>query len=211
MNKAMMFPIHKNWVEMIFDGTKKFEFRNKLPKDLNVGMKIYFYETLGNMKQGITPVSETNPMPRYWCSYEGTGQVVGEATVKEIYVVEQDVEPTDFLYTLTPIDVVKLIKKNNCSGGNDLRILDDIDKIELTPYGFTNQQYAIELTDIIKYDEDWIGNIERDLQRVAENINYFDKLEFAPTEPIDKSEFVLWNSNKNINFNIQCPIYVFEK
>ena len=52
MNKAMIFPIHKKWVDMIFDGTKKFEFRNKISKHLVEGMKIYFYETLGKVHRG---------------------------------------------------------------------------------------------------------------------------------------------------------------
>lgn len=32
--KAILMPIHQNWFDMIADGTKNYEFRNKLPKAL---------------------------------------------------------------------------------------------------------------------------------------------------------------------------------
>ena len=170
MKKAMMFPIHKKWVDRIFNGRKKFEFRNKLPKHLAPGMKIYFYETLGKMKQGIIPVSENNPMPRYWCSYEGQGKVIGEAIVGKMYNLKNAKYPKK-IYDITGFSSVSLIAN-----------------------GFKWHDFAIEITNVIKYDGLWLGDKLTD-EDFYDDIteNYHDMLVHAPTEPIDKSKFYSWN------------------
>lgn len=199
MNKAMMFLIHKKWVDMIFDGTKKYEFRNKLPKDLVKGMKIYFYETLGKMKQGITPVSEINPMPRYWCSYEGLGMIVGEATVgRRIKVINF----VDGKWQEPKIDMVSL-------NGVVYK------KSKLEEIGYDYQQYAIELTNVIKYEkfeeQPNFGKVIWSTLCSANKIkghDYCDGCSYyidcsnettycmdclRPSAPIPKEKFVSWN------------------
>lgn len=251
MNKAMMFPIHKKWVDMIFNGTKKFEFRNKLPKHLVKGMKIYFYETLGDRK----PKSKWEDYPLYigydtyeepYASYvyEGTGMIVGEATVGEIYKIgvadrpfydQKKLRSWSKLETFTKEEQEKMGIPFEKGFHSWMPIGVD----ELSPYGYTNQKYAIELTNVIKYDEEWLENI------VCEDCKLFDggytnrinyetcsKLDTskcpyhnAPTSPIAKEEFILWNKyqlikddkekylseNPNVRFSPQAPIYVVER
>jgi len=162
MNKAMIFPIHKKWVDMIFDGSKDLEFRNKLPKDLKSGMKIYFYEALGDRKlihlwksyplyiqHRWSKNENTDELSNYVT--EGTGMIVGEATVGEIYELEYDKKYDEVLFKQNGV----VMWSNSFSSRN----------IE----GYTNQKYAIEVTNVIEYDE-----------------------------PIPKEEFISWNKVDNL-------------
>lgn len=60
----LIYPIYKIFADQIFDGKKPFEFRTKLPKEMQVGDKIYIYEPA---KKG------------------GCQMIVGEFTVGEIF------------------------------------------------------------------------------------------------------------------------------
>ena len=207
MNKAMMFPIHKNWVDKIFKGEKKFEFRNKLPKYLVKGMKIYFYETLGDRK----PKDKWEDYPLYigfdtyeepYASYvyEGQGMIVGEATVGEIY--RKDVHNKKRLITSYGMGDIILG-----------RPLDEEDRIYITDkfklQGYINQNYAIELTNVIKYDEAPICNTCeeekgdyhkyncRKYGMMKQNCIKYVENKNKPTSPIAKEEFVLWNKVKD--------------
>lgn len=60
---AIIYSLYKHWTNMILDNQKPIEFRTKLPKNLQIGSKIYLYET---KKHG------------------GYGAVVGECTVESI-------------------------------------------------------------------------------------------------------------------------------
>jgi len=190
MNRAMIFPIHKKWVDMIFDGTKKFEFRNKLPKHLKTGMKIYIYETQHKVK---TP---------YGFNVQ-KGQIVGEVTVGEIY----------------DNNVVSELYDKAYYGCHSLDYY--YEKVE--ELGYTGHKYAIELKNVIKYDEEWISenlsNLDYDW---VEEPPMIKLLENSPTSPIAKEEFVSWNKyekyrtyinnyNCNVIYPPQAPIYVVEK
>ena len=41
---AVIYPIYKVFNDLIFSGTKPFEFRTRLPKNLTTGTKVYIYE-----------------------------------------------------------------------------------------------------------------------------------------------------------------------
>jgi predicted transcriptional regulator len=246
MNKAMIFPIHKKWVDKIFNGSKKFEFRNKLPKHLVKGMKIYFYETLGdrkidksihkfryiqqqmrgknlildkmfsdieykNLPKGYVrkqmakevnkhfhPYTYTHrgygeeydneclqeiaeletPMfkriPVY--KYEGQGKIVGEATVGEIYNLKNAKYPKK-IYDITGFSSVSFIAN-----------------------GFSWHDFAIELTNVIKYDKEWLEDKRQELLEVGRDnqisTDYWLNVNHAPKVPIAKEEFVLWNKAK---------------
>lgn len=58
-----IFSIHKNYVDLIFKKEKPFEFRNILPKQINLGDIIYIYETAKN---------------------KGCQKIVGEVSVESI-------------------------------------------------------------------------------------------------------------------------------
>jgi len=119
----MIFPIHKEFVDMIFDGSKDLEFRNKLPKDLKPGMKIYFYEALGKTIKYNSKYCSTqncNDCNMQSC-HEGQGMIVGEATVGRIDSFDKNNSFVDFEWLQT--------------------------------IGYNNHKYAIKQTNVIKYDE----------------------------------------------------------
>jgi hypothetical protein len=49
MNKAVILPIRPNWSNMIKDGKKSFEFRNVIG-DIKTGTKVYLYESKGRRR-----------------------------------------------------------------------------------------------------------------------------------------------------------------
>ena len=194
MNKAMMFPIHKKWVDKIFKGEKKFEFRNKLPKHLKSGMKIYFYETKGkvvtkaytmgpyatDMETSEEHYVGTRVMPPI---HEGLGMIVGEATIKDIW----HISPGHYKHK-----GIFHIEFDNYTTSSYM-----INENEMKEIGYTNQNYAIELTNVIKYDKKWkLHAIENPIAKVINPkklTNYEKQILNSPTEPIAKEEFVLWN------------------
>ena len=64
----VIFSIRKNFLDLIFDGTKNIEFRKRIGKDIHEGDTIYFYETK---------------------AAGGSGMVVGEAKIKNIKPIER--------------------------------------------------------------------------------------------------------------------------
>ncbi len=139
MNKAIMIAIQPKWLKQIINGEKEFEFRNY---PIAKGTKVYLYESKGKFKQGITPVSETNPMPRYWCEYEGKGAVVAEFVVDECSKYYEE-------YPNSPYE-----RANVSFNAIDLQCgVETYDKEWLINQGYTNQKYAIKIKDLIVYDE----------------------------------------------------------
>lgn len=191
MNKAVMLPVQPKWVEMIKSGEKEYEFRNY---PLEVGMKVYIYESKGKflgyqlfnddgVYGDIMSLRQLQNQFEYthWYREEGvecfTKVYEGSGMVVAEAVVEECYE-LDYLFpdvTLTPLKIANHIREYQCSGGNDNLIL-NYDIEELKPLGYTNQRYAIKLKDIKFYDE-----------------------------PIDKSEFVLWN--KVVDIMKHTPTY----
>jgi hypothetical protein len=82
--------------------------------------------------------------------------------------------------------------------------------------GYTNQHYAMTITDLIVYDEEWQStniqtmNISEQYQ-APEDYNYNSKIANAPTLPIPYTEFVSWNKVTNLNKPNQGKTYVVEK
>lgn len=139
MNKAIIFSIRPKWTNKIFNGEKDYEFRTKLPKDIKVGMTCYIYET--KRKYYKTLYNLENPtktmlakVPNY-----GQGKVVGQFTVGDMYWYHYGYEKFHTYYD-------EVIKNPNYRYGT-------IDIENLQGMGFTNQEFAIKLDNIIKYDE----------------------------------------------------------
>ena len=111
MDYAWMLPIQPKWVDMIRSGVKEYEFR---PYKLEVGAKVYIYESKGKRKKGqcigsCDSYSETMdycPFANLWydenlyehvtckkglssiydvLEYEGAGAIVGSFVVEECY------------------------------------------------------------------------------------------------------------------------------
>ena len=49
----IIMSLHKQWAEKIFDGSKPFEFRTKLPNNFAIGDKVFVYETRANNGRGL--------------------------------------------------------------------------------------------------------------------------------------------------------------
>ena len=162
MNKQVMLSVRSKWVEQILNGTKTYEFRNRLPKDLVKGMVVNVYCTkekpylikeceldeFGNRYDtNIKLLKEIPILP--FKMYNG--KVVASFEVGEIYEIRcaDDVwynTKSSHIEFITPLKTYKL-------------------------QGYTNQRYAIEIT----------------------NLKIFDK-------PRELSEFLYVNNNKYDEF-----------
>lgn len=204
MNKAIMIPIQPKWSNMIKDGLKKFEFRNyAIPK----GTKVYLYESLGKSKP--KHLWESYPLyigfdttiGKYADNvFEGQGAVVAEFVVGECYEIEFKEDGTPYKEMWHDPDG----DWENISGETLTGKTEDI--IIWREYGastgYTNQKYAMEIKDLIVYDEEWQMSQYEIPSRYnglpidevpKEETNRIHKLVQAPEEPLDISEFVGWN------------------
>ena len=148
MNKAIFTPCKKKWLDMYRKGLKDMEFKGKNTKKWQVGMKVYFYESLGKKKH----IKLWEKYPEYYsrrydngegmmCDYitEGTGKVVMEAVIDIRYKVQiNGIYETDLIINR---DTNEHITLNN----------DDI--FELENIGYDDQPYTFKLKDIKFYDE----------------------------------------------------------
>ena len=50
----ILMSVRKHWIDMIKDGSKKLEFRNRIGKEFKIGNTIYFYESGKDGKKKIT-------------------------------------------------------------------------------------------------------------------------------------------------------------
>lgn len=130
------------------------------------GSKVYLYESLGREL-------------KCHCCHEGQGKVVAEFVVGEVY------ETNLGKYRGLDIAYHSYVK---------LGILTN-DKYR--EWGFANHSHAMEITDLIVYDEEWQCYIMEDSEFDDKYYaDYWTKLEDAPTEPLDISEFIGWNKRE---------------
>ncbi|WBK39993.1 hypothetical protein [PinkBerry-associated phage LS06-2018-MD08] len=187
MNKAIMLSVQPKWLSMILDGTKEYEFRGNNVKNFVDGMKIYFYESLGKKSATIENIKINGYTRNEFDKtiiYQGSGKVVGEAVIEDIYEPSYNEKWNKFdineflkderkgkfnlLYNFAPnlfITNPKLLSKKDYIDGFEKT------KSKLRSIGYDEQKYAIKLKDVVKYDE-----------------------------PIDKEEFAFYN--KWINSSI---------
>lgn len=91
MEEAVLLPFHKEWLDMIATGKKKFEFRNKIGKDYKEGMKVYLYITKHN---------------------GGSGMIEAEFTIGEILIFNYDMAQ---IRIIGKVDKIKEIQKTDLS------------------------------------------------------------------------------------------------
>lgn len=160
MKKAIMIPIQPKWSKMIKAGLKEFEFRNyKIPK----GMKVYIYEIIGKRLCGD-----------YLNGYihEGQGKVIAEFVVGEVHKLNFN-------------NVLEMVFADNLSY-NDIKQRGGVEYNYFTP---EKEYYAMEITNLIVYDEEW----QYDIGCNPVSMMRLNWLNNAPTSPLDISDFVGWN------------------
>jgi len=129
MNKALMVSIRSKWLEMILNGKKTFEFRNwKVDK----GTVIYFYCTKAKpiLYDGYKEYIGHNDFKEDSCPLNG--KVVAKAVVKEVYDLTNNEDSFNWITNNGKYTIEK-----------DMIGVDDAVKM-----GYTDQRYALELTDI---------------------------------------------------------------
>lgn len=167
MKKAIFLPMADGWCEPIFAGTKKYEFRSGNVKHFTKGQKIYFYESLGkkltfeSKGDQISSLIENKLSKREYelrknQTHEGLGMVVGEATISNLYRIGVADRPFyDQNTTVSWSRKEKFTKEERESMGipfdEGFHMWMPMDKSELEPYGWVDQEYAIGLTDVIRY------------------------------------------------------------
>jgi len=149
MPKSMIVSIRPEWLQMILNGEKEFEFRNwKVP----VGTALYFYCTKGKLYLHHRPTENCTTHYVVWDKpsvFHTTlnGKVVAKAVVDEVYIIDRT-QAVSYLRDFVPLDVQNHINKYDCAGGMDDKIIDDLDIIDLNKLGYTNQKYALKLKNI---------------------------------------------------------------
>jgi len=142
--------------------------------------------------------------------HEGQGKVVAESVVGECY---EFVEPSDdsvrYAHILRSKEI--LFDKPQYPGG--YRTSCCRSKKDFEDWGYTNQKFAHEITDLIFYDEDWqseqLSNLDYDW---VEEPHMIKKILNSPKSPLDISEFYGWNklnNNKGVGcgyMNICCDL-----
>jgi len=164
MNKALVVGIRSKWLEMILNGKKTFEFRNwKVP----VGTVIYFYCTKAipylindNQRWNGDEIvySDNFTLAHNFYSLSDlrnvdvkifNGQVVAKAVVKEVYEIEKwgDFASNSihekYYWNKKGFEFGEIWETHYLDLSND----EAIDK-HLKNIGYTDQRYALELTDI---------------------------------------------------------------
>ena len=141
-----MVAIQSKWLEMILNGKKTFEFRNwKVDK----GTVIYFYCTKADpiLYDGYKEYIGHNDFKED--CWQLNGQVVAKAVVKEIYEIEKwgDFASNSihekYYWNKKGFEFGEIWETHYLDLSND----EAIDK-HLKNIGYTNQCYALELTDI---------------------------------------------------------------
>jgi hypothetical protein len=132
--KTLMVSFQPKWAQMILSGKKKYEFRQGNFVNAKTGDKFLILESKGKKKS----ISSIVKYPKYHmsdcryeeCIYEGTGKVIGEFIVGEIY---DDIK--NFVY-------LKSTYKNPA-----YKIWETLEK-----QGYDNQKLAFEITQLKVYD-----------------------------------------------------------
>lgn len=207
-NLAILLSVKPQFTKMIMSGEKNFEFRTKIGKHWKKGVKVYVYESKG--KKIKCPYCDDglyyDGYDNHDCGncnggvgkvHEGVGAVVCEYVIGEIYRVSttwihDDLKEVDF--TNGKLDSIYFSGK---------KLLD------LYDMGYTNQRYAIEITNIIIYDKLFIYNCmdcKGDLKYECKICKYSrnENMNKMRGTPIPLNEFVRWNK-KCINIDsIDC-------
>jgi len=124
MNKQIMYSIHSEWLIKILNGEKKYEFRNKLPKDIKKGMIINLYCTKAKPYLHYRPTENCNTHYVLWDNKSKehkcfNGKVVASFVVNSIAEIKK------------PKDI----------------------GVNWRNQGYSDQRYAIEITNLKIFDE----------------------------------------------------------
>jgi len=217
MNKAIFLPIQPKWMRMILSDKKQYEFRGSNVKNFEIGMKVYLYESFGKKIKCVKNYEKCSKCE--WClkgsnytctieekddlhggrlgyayKQEGIGKVVGECVIEEVYEVNFN---ESYIFDINEtLQSDKKGKFNLIYQFNKLLFMTSPLRLKREDYitafnntknklkdmGHTNQPYAIKLKDVVEYDE-----------------------------PIDKSEFIGYNTNKLILNAPQSFMYCLER
>jgi len=140
MNKQIMYSIHSEWLIKILNGEKKYEFRNKLPKDIKKGMIINLYCTKAKNKYRIDEhliyySDELYRLPN--------GKIKFGSSVE--LMAYENYDKNNFLNSKVVasfvVNSIAEIKKPKDIGVN------------WRNQGYSDQRYAIEITNLKIFDE----------------------------------------------------------
>jgi predicted transcriptional regulator len=146
--KTLMVSFQPKWARMILSGEKKYEFRQGNFVNAKTGDKFLILESLGKSKSvTLTEVHESNVTPRISSATfrvnEGTGKVIGEFIVGEVYDDMYVIEEKLFYDEGYKGELSEWYVKEQLEGYTRLKDLD---------IGYTDQPLAFEITQLKVYD-----------------------------------------------------------
>jgi len=199
MNKALVVAIRSKWLEMILNGKKTFEFRNwKVEK----GTVIYFYCTKAKPYLHYRPTENCDTHYVLWDkpSEEHTllnGKVVAKAVVKEVYEYYESY-PDNQPYAPNEISFRDI--------GKQVGVM-NIESEYAHSQGYTNQRYALELTDIEAIEP-------REIESFYSYNKSFDTCPYAMSleeETMTREERLINRGGKRLTHAPQSRVWVLEE
>ena len=184
MNKQLMYSIRSEWLEKILNGTKQYEFWKQLPKKLKTGDRVNLY--CCKVKPYLAVVQYYTDTPETYLLLKDNsngydtlnGKIVCSFEVGEIYRVDWE---TYIEVCGTPAYVFANIKNPNSELLGRTPSQEEINK-----QGYTNQRYAIEITNLKIFDE------PRELGSyvsVKKGFEYFNNRKFGNNVNCKEMEF----------------------
>jgi len=213
MNKQIMLSVRPEWVEKILNGTKQYEFRTRLPKDLKAGMVVNVYCTKGNYKTSLYDIRDS--------LFEGDYYLGDFTEDDKPYVYNKYVKPLNgkavasfVVGKIIELPITEHFKNVSDTGeGSNPRIkirirtgyvYDNIEGScltddELIEYGKGKPLFAIEITDLKAFPK------PREKESYYVECKYEDKNVIYAYQDDYKDHFY-----KPINFNVQSFCYCID-